>query len=156
MHSYKKMPPTLFQVATGAGHGMHRHSSLRCGRIYSGHPKQVAKLLKMHAKRCKLCADEIRAGVQIKHVDELGYVDPSHLRKAMEFNREMQVRVRAMKLDKLQRFYYDQLTEHLTEDYILNSGEYTTQKATNSRRQERTSRFHANFNRLMRDATSKK
>jgi hypothetical protein len=135
---------------------MRRDSALRCGRIYSGHPHQVAKLIKMHAKRCKLCADELKQGVEIKKVNALGYVDPNHLRKAVEFGQEMQKRVGKMKLDKLQRFYYDQLTEHLTNDFILNSGAYTSQQATNKRRRERTGKFHANFNRLVIEAMNKR
>jgi acyl transferase domain-containing protein len=146
----------MFQVASNLGHGQIRHSALRCGRTYSGNPRQVSKLIQLHSKRCKACANELREGVHINQVEhaKCDYVDAAHLRRAVDFSQDCQTRIEAMKIDKLQKFYYHQLTTHLTDDYVLNSGEYLTVAATNARRREKTATFLANFEALVKKATS--
>ena len=43
-----------------------RHLSTPCGKRYSGHPKQVEMINKMHSKICYMCKDSNRITSSIK------------------------------------------------------------------------------------------
>lgn len=139
------MAAVMFRSSHKSSIGHTRHSALRCGKTYQGNPKQVAKLISMHAKLCKECAAEAKEGIKINRVEGLKNHDPNHLDRAISIGAEFEKKVAAVKMDALHRYYYTQLNTHLTDDYIACSGKYRTPESSRRRREFVTAKYLTYF-----------
>ena len=132
------------------------HSHLLCGRQFSGNGRQVSKLIDLHRRVCKECANETDSQKICIGYEKQTYSGDSHIWNVSKISASIEQQIASMpSMSELDRAYNRSFAEYATKDCLFNSDMWATLGTRTERMQLLRNRHEAWFRQMVNRSRKK-